>query len=141
MNYEKAIGGLKPESVRLEALLNKYRAELREHDICIQSYEELIKSHGLINIIKNILNERGIGDGCIMCAFHFPDIEDRAKGTDSFEGVRFSFTPDDWSEVITYRELVWLVEDSCVNYLRDNPQDKDTINALLEKVREKFNSK
>lgn len=29
MNYEKAIGGLKPESVRLEALLNKYRAELR----------------------------------------------------------------------------------------------------------------
>lgn len=141
MNYEKAIGGLKPESVRLEALLNKYRAELREHDICIQSYEKLIKSHGLINIIQNILNERGIGDGCIMCSFHFPDIEDRARGTDTSEGVRFSFTPDDWSEVISYRELVWLVEDSCKNYLRDNPQDKDTINALLEKVREKFNSK
>lgn len=143
--YKKSGNGIKPEIAEADALIGLYREELRGHDICIQSYERLTRAHGLINIIENyILTETGIGDGCIMCGFSFPNIWSawEADDPDYFSGgVRFNFTPEGWAEVINYKELVRLVEDSCLNYLRKNPLDTDKINDLLKQVKEKFAEK
>lgn len=120
-----------------------YRDELQSHELSIQSFSELVKKHGLINLLADyILQEKGIGDGICMCGFSFPNIWqpwEKGKDPDYFEsGVRFNFTVDGWSEVITYQEFIWLIEDTCKIYLKQHPNDTSQINDLLERVRKKY---
>ena len=55
----------------------------------------------------------GLGDGTCMCSFHFPNIfEEWEKDVDPdyFEsGVRFTMTIDNWAQVISDQEFVWLI--------------------------------
>ena len=123
--------------------MEDYREELQSHEISIQSFSELVKNHGLINLlVEYILKEKGIGDGICMCGFCFPNIWqpwEKDIDPDYFEsGVRFNFTIDGWSEVITYQEFIWLIEDTCKLYLKQHPNDRKQINDLLERAREKY---
>lgn len=123
--------------------MEDYREELQSHELSIQSFSELVKKHGLKNLLmEHILQEKGIGDGICMCGFCFPNIWqpwEKDNNPNYFEsGVRFSFTIDGWSEVISYQEFIWLIEDTCKIYLKQYPNDINQINDLLERVREKY---
>lgn len=133
-----------PEYLTELELMSHYRDELQKCSLSIQSFNTIVKKNGLINILENhVLNGIGLGDGTCMCSFHFPNIfEEWEKNVDPdyFEsGVRFTMTIDNWAQVISDQEFVWLIEDTCDMYLASNPDDATIIYELLNKVREKFN--
>lgn len=131
-------------------MTGKYRAELLGYDAAIESFERLIKRHGLICLISEyILSETGIGDWDVNAGFHFPNIfREWEKETDPhyFEsGVMFNCGNDpyeeSWYDTLTYEEFVWLIEDACKSLLAHNSKDAETADILLERVHDKFLNK
>lgn len=122
-----------------------YRNELRNYSLSIESFNTIVKYNGgLIKILKEyVLMEVGIGDGTRMCSMTFPNIfEESEKNVDPdyFEnGVRFTLTIDNWAQVISNQEFVWLIEDTCKIHLVNNPDDAVEIQELMDKIRKKFN--
>ncbi len=125
-------------------LVSNYRDELQDYSLSIESFNTIVKYNGgLINVLKKYVLVEGIGDGVRMCSMTFPSIfEEWEKDVDPdyFEsGVRFTMTIDNWAQVISDQEFVWLIEDTCEMHLASNPDDATEIYELLNKVREKFN--
>lgn len=126
-------------------LMSHYRDELQNYSLSIKSFNTIVKYNGgLINILKEyVLMELGIGDETCMCSMTFPNIFEECEkyvDPDYFEnGVRFTLTIDNWAQVISNQEFVWLIEDTCKMHLVDNPNDIVEVQELIDKIRKKFN--
>ncbi|NMC56243.1 MAG: hypothetical protein GYA50_03365 [Eubacteriaceae bacterium] len=120
-------------------LLNKKDMLKDTHGPVITFFSVISDKKRFINIINVLSNGTGYGYEYAVCTFPEDlDEYDIANG-DTFDGVEFSVHFGD-TVVISYKEFYYYLEKACENYLKKyNNEDADTINAILKKVRKKYN--
>ncbi len=119
-------------------LIKEYRPELQKYTTSILAFNTLAKYHGLLTILNEyVLTQTGIGDGIHMCGFGFPDTIDNEPSFFT-QGVCFNYGYDTEPEVISDKEFVWLIEDTCNIYKKNHQSDTQQLDRLLNKIRLMF---
>jgi hypothetical protein len=115
---------------------------LHERDMLKDTHFPVIAFFGVISnksryipIIDRLSNGMGYGYNSVVCLFpEDVNLEDEKFG----DGVEFSLDNGE-AVVLSYKEFYWYLKKACDNYLMKYPEEKDTINYILEKVRMRYN--
>ncbi|WP_242069683.1 ribonuclease toxin immunity protein CdiI [Paenibacillus dendritiformis] len=105
---------------------------LKDDHFPVVAFFNAITDDNFVKLIEHLSTGVGYGINAVDCTFP----NDLEPDDDPFEGVMFALHNEEI--IVDYQTFYYYLEQACNMYLKEYPQDEETISNILKRIVEKY---